>query len=197
MGVRMAEQVKDAGRSLWYCQRQARGRRGATRHARHPGVPGHEADHLLTSLLVRSVAAAPAAELAQLDSIRAVSPRLVGLVVAALAVFACKRHRDAYLSASHFSYADAVTEKRSGRRARRNRAKNSVPPRLASHGKDPRNAKAPRIRAPGALQIPNRPQLGPEPSPGFPALRTPIGALGRHVAVATARKNPRPLLNLQ
>jgi hypothetical protein len=55
------------------------------------------------SLLMRSVAAAPAAEFAQLDPVRAIAPGLVGLVVAALAVFACKRHRDAHLSASHFS----------------------------------------------------------------------------------------------
>jgi hypothetical protein len=60
-----------------------------------------------------------------------------------------------------FLLADAVTEKRSGRGARRNPAKNSAPLRLATRAFDPTNAKAPRIRALGAISIPNRPQLGP------------------------------------
>src|SRR5204863_5906010 len=54
-------------------------------------------------LLMSGVVPAPAAVLAQLDSIRRVSPRLVRLIVAALALFAGKRHGDTDLSASHFS----------------------------------------------------------------------------------------------
>ena len=72
----------------------------------------------LARLLVRRVLAAPAAELAQLDPVRRVAPRLVGLVVASLAVFASHRHRDADISASHFSldYLRAITRKNPGPR---------------------------------------------------------------------------------
>jgi hypothetical protein len=49
------------------------------------------------------MAAAPAAELAQLDSIRVVTPALVCLVIATLAVLAGKRYRDSNVSASHLS----------------------------------------------------------------------------------------------
>ena len=45
--------------------------------------------------------AAPAAVLAHLDPVRVVAPVLVGLVVAALAFLASKRHRDSNFSASH------------------------------------------------------------------------------------------------
>src|SRR5262249_11169388 len=49
----------------------------------------------LPRLLVRGVMAAPAAVLAHLDPVRRISPRLVGLVVAPLALFASQRHRNA------------------------------------------------------------------------------------------------------
>jgi hypothetical protein len=45
---------------------------------------------------------APAAELPQLDTIRRIAPGLIGLVIAAFAVFASQGHRDADISASHF-----------------------------------------------------------------------------------------------
>ena len=63
----------------------------------------------LARLLVRGVVAAPAAELAQLDPVRRVTPRLVGLIVPPLAVFASQRHRDADISASHFSLDSVLT----------------------------------------------------------------------------------------
>ena len=75
----------------------------------------------LPSLLVRRVLAAPAAVLAQLNSVRRVSPRLVGLIIAPLAVFASQRHRDADISASHASPRCRTTplqEKTPGRSAR-------------------------------------------------------------------------------
>jgi len=40
LGARVAKQIEDAGRRLWWCQRQARRRRDAQRHACHPGVRG-------------------------------------------------------------------------------------------------------------------------------------------------------------
>jgi hypothetical protein len=49
------------------------------------------------------MATAPAAEFAQLDAIRVVAPALIRLVVATLAVLACKRYRDSNVSASHLS----------------------------------------------------------------------------------------------
>src|SRR6266511_5078222 len=45
----LAEQIKDAGRSLWWCQRRARGRRAAKRRARYPGVRGRGIGHLARS----------------------------------------------------------------------------------------------------------------------------------------------------
>ena len=57
----------------------------------------------LPGLLVGRVVATPAAELAHLDPVRRVAPRLVGLVIPSLAVFASQRHRDADISASHAS----------------------------------------------------------------------------------------------
>jgi hypothetical protein len=53
--------------------------------------------------LVRSMVAAPAAELAQLDSVRVVTPALVCLIVAPLALLAGKRYRNSNVSASHLS----------------------------------------------------------------------------------------------
>jgi hypothetical protein len=50
-----------------------------------------------------SVATAPAAEFAQLDSIRVVPAILVALIVPPLALFASERHRDSDFSASHSS----------------------------------------------------------------------------------------------
>jgi hypothetical protein len=78
----------------------------------------------LPGLLVRRVVTAPAAELAQLDTIRRVAPGLVGLVVAPLAFLASQRHRDADISASHFSsfaYGRPLQRKTPGRGARLNR----------------------------------------------------------------------------
>jgi hypothetical protein len=67
---------------------------------------------------MRRVLAAPATELAQLNPIRRVAPRLVCLVIASLAVFASHRYRDADISASHFSldYLRAITRKNPGPR---------------------------------------------------------------------------------
>jgi hypothetical protein len=72
---------------------------------------------------MRRVAAAPPAELAQLDSVRRVAPRLIRLIVAPLAVFASQRHRDADISASHLlprcvAVRTPLQEKTSGRGAR-------------------------------------------------------------------------------
>src|ERR1700742_1541601 len=61
---------------------------------RHGPLPG---------LFVRGVVPAPATELAQLDSVRRITPRLVGLIIPPLAIFASQRHRDADISASHLS----------------------------------------------------------------------------------------------
>src|SRR5271156_2734276 len=61
---------------------------------RHGPLPG---------LFVRGVLPAPATELAQLDTVGRVTPRLVGLIIATLAVFASHRHRDADIPASHLS----------------------------------------------------------------------------------------------
>ena len=89
----------------------SRARRSALRCARlfrHRWLPG---------LLVRRVVAAPAAELAQLDAVRRVAPRLVRLVVAPLAFFASQRHRDADISASHvssFTYGRPFTKENPG-----------------------------------------------------------------------------------
>jgi hypothetical protein len=49
------------------------------------------------------MARTPAAELAQLDSIRIVPPALIRLIVAPLALLARKRYRDSNVSASHLS----------------------------------------------------------------------------------------------
>ena len=74
-------------RSRWRC---ARGLRfSAFRCARVFGQ--------LASLLVRGVAAAPAAVLAHLDPVRRVPPRLVRLVVAALALLASEGHADSHV----------------------------------------------------------------------------------------------------
>ena len=54
----------------------------------------------LAGFLVRRVAPAPAAVLAQLDPVRRVPARLVGLVVAPLALLAGERHSDAHISAA-------------------------------------------------------------------------------------------------
>ena len=51
--------------------------------------------------LVRGVMTTPAAVLAHLDPVRRVSPRLVGLVIAPLAVLAGEGYGDSYVSASH------------------------------------------------------------------------------------------------
>src|SRR6188472_55620 len=64
-----------------------------------PGRPRSEWS--LARLLVRRVVSAPVAKLAQLDAIRRVSPGLICLIVAPLAVFASQRHRNADISASH------------------------------------------------------------------------------------------------
>ena len=77
----------------------SRARRSAFRCAR---VFAIATPRSLAGLLVRGVAAAPAAVLAQLDPVRRVPPRLVGLVVAALALLASERHRDSDISASHW-----------------------------------------------------------------------------------------------
>jgi hypothetical protein len=164
----MAEQIKDTGRSLWCRQRRARGRRDATRHVRHPGVPGHEADHLNGS---------PYEECGGRTSGRTCvarfGPGCCAWTCWSGSCGACSLRMQASPRCvplrEPFLLGDAVTEKRSGRRARRNRAKNSALPCATSHGKDSRDAKAPHIRAPSALQVPNRPQLGPEPSLSFPA----------------------------
>src|SRR6476620_11486532 len=55
----------------------------------------------LAGLAMRLVATAPLAVLAQLQTVRRVPLGLVGLVVAALAVLTCKRHRDSYISTCH------------------------------------------------------------------------------------------------
>src|SRR5213078_80408 len=52
-------------------------------------------------LLVRRVAAAPAAVLAQLDPVRIVALRLLALVVAPLALLASQRHGDSNVPAGH------------------------------------------------------------------------------------------------
>jgi hypothetical protein len=57
---------------------------------------------------MRSVAAAPAAVLAHLDTLRVVPAILVGLVVAALAFLASEGYRDSYFSASHFLRIQAI-----------------------------------------------------------------------------------------
>src|SRR5215218_8089927 len=49
-GIRPAKQLKDAGRSLWWCQRRARGRRDAPRRADQPGVRGLGIGHLALQL---------------------------------------------------------------------------------------------------------------------------------------------------
>jgi cytochrome c biogenesis protein CcmG, thiol:disulfide interchange protein DsbE len=49
------------------------------------------------------MASTPAAEFAQLDAIRVVSPALISLIVAPLALLARKRHRDSNFSARHLS----------------------------------------------------------------------------------------------
>ena len=67
-----------------------------------PSFPGRRwSEWSLARLLVRRVLAAPVAEFAQLDPVRRVPPRLVGLVIAPFAVFASQRHCDADISASH------------------------------------------------------------------------------------------------
>src|SRR6476646_8392745 len=65
---------------------------------------------------MRRMGFAPAAELAQLDAIRRISPGRVCLIIAPLAVFASQRHRDADISASHRSldYLRAVTRENPG-----------------------------------------------------------------------------------
>jgi hypothetical protein len=67
------------------------------------------------------VMTAPAAELAHLDPVRRISPRLVGLVIPALALFASQGHRDADISASHASPSflrTVIANKNPGRKAR-------------------------------------------------------------------------------
>src|SRR4051794_20880435 len=61
-------------------------------------ITGHRG---LAGLAMRRVTAAPLAVLAQLDAIRRVPLGLVRLVVAPLAVLACKRDRDSDISACH------------------------------------------------------------------------------------------------
>ena len=60
--------------------------------------------HASASLFVRGVLPAPAAVLAKLNPIRVVPLRLLGLVVAPLAVLACEGHGDSNVSASHGSF---------------------------------------------------------------------------------------------
>jgi hypothetical protein len=55
----------------------------------------------LARFLVRRVVSAPPAVLAHLDSVRRVSPRLVRLIVAPLAVLAGEGYCDSDISASH------------------------------------------------------------------------------------------------
>ena len=52
--------------------------------------------------LVRRVPAAPVAVLAQLDAVGRVPPRLIGLVIAPLALLASERHCDSNVSAGHW-----------------------------------------------------------------------------------------------
>jgi hypothetical protein len=58
------------------------------------------------------VLAAPATVLAQLDAVRRIPARLVGLVVAALADFTSKRHSDTDVSAGHISSSGGVVTKK-------------------------------------------------------------------------------------
>src|SRR6266550_4249663 len=49
-GAREIKPVKDAGRSLWWCQRRARGRRSGADIARHPRARGRGISHLMAGL---------------------------------------------------------------------------------------------------------------------------------------------------
>src|SRR5215210_1530714 len=57
----------------------------------------------LARLLVCGVVTAPAAVLAQLDPVGRISPRLIRLIVAPLALLTCEGDSDSYVSAGHSS----------------------------------------------------------------------------------------------
>jgi hypothetical protein len=102
---------------------------------------------------MRRVVSAPVAKLAQLDAIRRITPGLICLIVAPLAVFASQRHRDADISASHFSldYLQAVTRKNPGPRHEAE-AKNSALGAAVARPLDlPRNV--PEMPATNALYV--------------------------------------------
>lgn len=108
--------------------------------------------------------AAPAAVLAHLDPVRRVPPRLVGLVIAPLAVFASQRHRNADISASHRSprCERVVTEENPGPR-REAGLENSAPepagiPRALRHPPPPRGENS----RPGRLSDPMRNEPAPD-----------------------------------
>src|SRR6185312_8399500 len=85
----------------------------------------------LARFLVRSVAAAPAAVFAHLDTVRVVPAVFVCLVVAALALLASEGYRDSDFSASHFPQDPGDRRGRAGRDAKEPRDPRGVVERIA------------------------------------------------------------------